>query len=72
MYTGLIGLIALVVVALIGWGIAELKMKSSYTHSEEEKEGWEEMAEHQAQNGGEEMNIRQIMKNNSTNGYKTT
>ena len=46
MTTPMIGLIALLIIALIGWVIAELKDKCvTFVHSEEEAEGEEEMKE---------------------------
>ena len=66
----LIGLIVLFAVAIIGWAIAEMKYKTfTFTRSEkvvEEEELLEN--EHRAQEF-KEMNIRDIMRNNSTNGY---
>ena len=46
MTTPLIGLIVLLVVAVFGWIVAEVKNKCvSFQHSEEEAEGEEEMRE---------------------------
>ena len=60
----LIGLIALVVVALVGWAIAEFKYKAfTFTRSEKDLE------EMKRADGFKEMNIRDIMRKNSTNGY---
>ena len=40
MTTPMIGLIALLIISLVGWAIAELKNKSiTFTHSEAEAEG---------------------------------
>ena len=66
----LTGFIVLFVVALIGWAIAELKHKTlTFTRSEKDIEEEELLEnEHRAQ-GFKEMNIRDIMRNNSTNGY---
>ena len=64
----LIGLIVLFAVAIIGWAIAEMKYKA-FTRSEKDVEEEELLEnEHRAQ-GFKEMNIRDIMRNNSTNGY---
>ena len=66
----LIGLIVLFAVAIIGWAIAEMKYKT-FTFSRSEKDVEEEELlenEHRAQEF-KEMNIRDIMRNNSTNGY---
>ena len=66
----LIGLIVLFAVAIIGWAIAEMKYKTfTFTRSEKEVEEEELLEnEHRAQEF-KEMNIRDIMRNNSTNGY---
>ncbi len=66
----LIGFIALVVVALVGWAIAEFKYKTfTFTRSEKDLEEEQELEEHQRAEGFKEMNIRDIMRKNSTNGY---
>ena len=66
----LIGLIALVVVALVGWAIAEFKYKAfTFTRSEKDIEEEKELEEMKRADGFKEMNIRDIMRNNSTNGY---
>ena len=66
----LIGLIVLFAVAIIGWAIAEMKYKTfTFTRSEKDVEEEELLEnEHRAQ-GFKEMNIRDIMRNNSTTGY---
>ena len=66
----LIGLIVLFAVAIIGWAIAEMKYKTfTFTRSEKDVEEEELLEnEHRAQEC-KEMNIRDIMRNNSTNGY---
>lgn len=66
----LIGLIVLFAVAIIGWAIAEMKYKTfTFTRSEKDVEEEELLEnEHRAQEF-KEMNIRDIMCNNSTNGY---
>lgn len=66
----LIGLIVLFAVAIIGWAIAEMKYKTfTFTRSEKDVEEEELLKnEHRAQEF-KEMNIRDIMRNNSTNGY---
>ena len=59
-----------VVVALIGWGVCELKSKSTFTHSEAEKKEIEEMAAADKANGGyHEMDIHELIRRNSTKGY---
>ena len=66
----LIGLIALVVVALVGWAIAEFKYKAfTFTRSEKDIEAEKELEEMKRADGFKEMNIRDIMRKNSTNGY---
>ena len=66
----LIGLIALVVVALVGWAIAQFKYKAfTFTRSEKDIEEEKELEELKRADGFKEMNIRDIMRKNSTNGY---
>ena len=66
----LLGLIALIVVALVGWAIAEFKYKAStFTRSAKDIEEEEELEEQRRADGFKEMNIRDIMRKNSTNGY---
>ena len=66
----LIGLIALVVVALVGWAIAEFKYKAfTFTRSDKDIEEEKELEEMKRADGFKEMNIRDIMRKNSTNGY---
>lgn len=68
--TGLEILIAFIVIALVGWGICELKYKSlPFHHTSEEQAGWDEFKEHAEMNDGKEMNIRDIVRTNSTKGY---
>lgn len=72
MTTPMIGLIALLVIALIGWVIAELKDKCvTFVHSEEEAEGEEEMREAYEDHGGKELNLKDLLAHNSTNGYES-
>ena len=66
----LVGLIALIVVALVGWAIAEFKYKAfTFTRSAKDIEEEEELEEQRRADGFKEMNIRDIMRKNSTNGY---
>ena len=66
----LLGLIALIVVALVGWAIAEFKYKAfTFTRSAKDSEEEEELEEQRRADGFKEMNIRDIMRKNSTNGY---
>lgn len=65
-----VGLFALIVVALVGWAIAEIKYKTfTFTRSEKDIEEEEELEEQKRAEGFKEMNIRDIMRKNSTNGY---
>lgn len=66
----LFGFVALIVVAIIGWAIAEFKYKTfTFTRSEKDIEEEEELEEQHRADGFKEMNIRDIMRKNSTNGY---
>jgi ABC-type siderophore export system fused ATPase/permease subunit len=66
----LIGFIALIVVAVIGWAIAEFKYKTfTFTRSAKDIEEEEELEEQKRAEGFKEMNIHDIMRKNSTNGY---
>ena len=66
----LVGFIALIVVALVGWAIAEMKYKTfTFTRSEKDVEEEKELEEMHRADGFKEMNIRDIMRKNSTNGY---
>ncbi|MBF1644946.1 MAG: hypothetical protein HXO50_04780 [Prevotella sp.] len=72
MTTPMIGLVALLVIALIAWAIAELKNRSiTFTHSEAEAEGEEEMREAYEANGNKELNLKDLLARNSTKGYKS-
>ena len=71
MTTPMIGLIALLIISLVGWAIAELKNKRiTFTHSEAEAEGEEEMREAYEANGNKELNLKDLLARNSTKGYK--
>lgn len=66
----LFGFVALIVVAIIGWAIAEFKYKTfTFTRSEKDIEEEEELEEQRRADGFKEMNICDIMRKNSTNGY---
>ncbi len=72
MTTPMIGLVTLLVIALIAWAIAELKNRSiTFTHSEAEAEGEEEMREAYEANGNKELNLKDLLARNSTKGYKS-
>lgn len=58
-----------VAIALVGWGIAELKGKMTYTHSKEEAQEAEEILEQQEKNNFHEMNLHDLLEHNSTKGY---
>ncbi|MCH3994770.1 MAG: hypothetical protein LKG14_05050 [Prevotella sp.] len=62
--------ILFVVVALVGWGVCELKSRSTFTHSEAEKKELEEMElADKAKGGYHEMNLHELIQNNSSKGY---
>ena len=66
----LIGFAALIAVGLVGWAIAEFKYKAfTFTRSEKDIEEEKELEEQKRAEGFKEMNIRDIMRKNSTNGY---
>ena len=57
-------------VALVGWAIAEFKYKAfTFTRSEKDIEEEAELEEQRRADGFKEMNIRDIMRKNSTNGF---
>ena len=65
-----VGLFALIVVALVGWAIAEFKYKTfTFTRSEEDIEELKGMEEQKRAEGFKAVNMRDIMRKNSTNGY---
>jgi membrane protein required for beta-lactamase induction len=67
----LIGLILLIVVALIGWGIATLKYKAlPFTKSKEEIKAEEVADEKLKQDGYNEMTIKDVVRTISAKGYK--
>ncbi len=68
--TALIGFIALVAIALIGWGIAMLKYKNlDYKVSQEEAEGVaHELAHHVPTD--KEMGIKDVIQTISAKGFK--
>ena len=66
----LIGLIVLFAVAIIGWAIAEMKYKTfTFTRSKKDVEEEELLENEHRAKEFKEMNIRDIMRKNSTNGY---
>ena len=72
MTTPLIGLVALFVLAIVGWAIAEGKSKAiEFSHTEDENEGWEEMKEAYEHNGSKELTLKDLLQKNYTRGYKS-
>ena len=70
--TGLYIFVALAVIALVGWGVAELKYKSiHFTHSEAEMEEAELLDKEKSENNFYEMNLKDVLEHNSTKGYKS-
>ncbi len=66
----LIGFIALIAIALVGWAIAEAKNKTmTFTHSEAEAEEAELLENERRENGFREMSIKDIIRKNSTKGF---
>ena len=66
----LIGFVALIAVGLVGWAIAEFKYKAfTFTRSEKDIEEEKELEVQKRAEGFKEMNFRDIMRKNSTNGY---
>ena len=72
MTTTIIGLFVLLVIALIGWAIAETKNKViKFEHSKAEEEGYEEMQEAFEHDGGKELSLKDLLKRNYTKGYQS-
>ena len=70
MVTPVFVFIAFVVVALVGWGVAELKARTiHFEHSEEEREEAELLENERRAEGFEEKNVHDIMRSNSTKGF---
>lgn len=59
-----------ILVALVGWGLAEWKGKFAFTHSEAEKKEVSEIEEKKKAEGYKEMNLHDLIQHNSTKGYK--
>ena len=73
MFNTIIALVAFFVIALIGWGLAELKSKGClYEQNEEEAAVDEQLARQLHENGFNELTIKDVIKNISTKGFKTT
>uniref|UniRef100_A0AB33IYW6 Uncharacterized protein n=1 Tax=Prevotella sp. GTC17254 TaxID=3236794 RepID=A0AB33IYW6_9BACT len=68
--SALIAFILFVAVALLGWGLAELKNKScTYTHSEEEREEAEVLHKILEDRNFRELNLKDLLAHNSTKGF---
>ncbi|MBO4659724.1 MAG: hypothetical protein J5637_08885 [Prevotella sp.] len=73
MFNTIIALVVFFAIALIGWGVAELKSKGcQYTQNEDEAAVDEQLAQQLHEKGFHEMDIRDVIKNISTKGFKTT
>ena len=71
MFQSIIGLVIFVAVALVGWGIAELKAKAcNYEQNDEEREVDEHLAQQLHEKGFSEMDINDVIRNISTKGFK--
>ena len=71
MTTAIIGIVALVAIALVGWAIAEAKYKTiTYTRNEEETAVENRAAETLKQNDYEELGIKDVIRTISTKGFK--
>ena len=68
--TGLYIFAALIIIALVGWAVAELKAKTiHFEHSEAEKEEDKLLYEEQKEYGFREQNLDDLLEHNSTKGY---
>ena len=68
--TGLYIFVALIIIALAGWAVAELKAKAiHFEHSEVEKEEAKLLYEEQKEHGFREQNLDDLLEHNSTKGY---
>ena len=68
--TGLYIFIALIVIALLGWAVAELKSRSiTFEHSEEEREEAELLYNEQKERDFKEQDLKDLLAHNSTKGY---
>ena len=67
----LIGIAIFVVIALIGWAIAEAKPGIfGYNQSEDEQAGEQNAKDALVKNGYDEQNIKDVIKNISTKGFE--
>ena len=70
MTTAVIGIVALIAIALVGWAIAEAKYKYfQYERNEEEAAVEKKTAEALKQNGYTELGINDVIKTISTKGF---
>lgn len=68
--TTIIGIIAFVVIALVGWAISELKEKGcKYDVNAEEQQVLDQSCRQVEQNGFSEQNIDDVIRNISTKGF---
>ena len=68
--TTIIGIVALVVVALVGWAIDILKDKGfQYTNNEEEQAVLDKNQQQLEQNGYDELGIKDVIRTIATTGY---
>ena len=68
--TGLYIFAALIIIALAGWAVSELKAKTiHYEHSEAEKQHAKLLYEEQKEHGFREQNLDDLLEHNSTKGY---
>jgi hypothetical protein len=68
--TTIIGIVALVVVALVGWAIAVLKDQGfQYTNNEEEQAVLDMNQQQLEQNGYDELDIKDVIRTIATTGY---
>lgn len=66
----LIGFIAFIAIALVGWFFAVAKYNTmTFTHSEEEADEAEILDKERRANGFREMSIKDIIHTNSTKGF---
>ena len=70
MNTAILGIVALVVLALVGWAIAEAKYKAiSYERNAEEEAAEAHAAQLLHENGYTELSIKDVIKTISTKGF---
>ena len=66
----IIGIVALVILALVGWAIAEGKNKTmTYSNNEEEEAVLEKGRQQVEANGFSELNIKDVIRTIATTGY---